>query len=100
LIRSKKITNAARDQDCTLNILGVCNFDPATVVFCHFPDESHGIGIKASDASGGFGCSACHDAIDNRVRSEEFLERSDWYMRRSQTSTVQKLLEMGVLKVA
>ena len=41
MIRSKKITNAARDQDCTLNILGVCNFDPATVVFCHFPYESH-----------------------------------------------------------
>ena len=99
MIRSKKITNAARDQDCTLNILGVCNFDPATVVFCHFPDESHGTSFKATDASGGFGCSGCHDAVDGRVKCEEFQERKDWYMRRSQTRTMEKLFELKVLKI-
>jgi len=99
MIRSKKITNAARDQDCTLNILGVCNFDPATVVFCHFPDESHGMAQKADDVSGGFCCSACHDAIDGRVKSQEFKELKDWYLRRSQTRTMRKLFELRVVKV-
>ena len=100
MIRSKKITNAARGQDCTLEILGWCNRNPETVVFCHFPDESHGMGIKASDASGGFGCSDCHDVVDRRVPCPEFQNRSEWYLRRSQTRTVEKLLEMGVLKIA
>lgn len=99
MIRSKKITDAARGQDCTLNILGACNHNPETTVFCHFPDETHGMGLKASDLSGGFGCSGCHDAIDGRARSEEFLGRRDWYMRRSQTRTMEKLFEMGVVKI-
>ncbi len=97
MIRSKKITNAARDQDCTLNILGVCNFDPATVVFCHFPDESHGYSRKSDDISGGFGCAKCHAVVDG-LKCEEFQVRKDWYLRRSQTRTLRKLFEMGVIK--
>jgi len=99
MIRSKKITEAARDQDCTLNILGACNYDPATVVFCHFPDESHGMSRKSDDVSGGFGCSACHSVVDGAVKSPEFAERRDWYLRRAQTRTLRKLFEMKVVKV-
>lgn len=98
MIRSKKITEAARGQDCTLNILGVCSYDPATVVFCHFPDESHGMSRKSDDVSGCFGCGKCHAVVDG-LRCEEFSERSDWYLRRAQTRTFRKLFEMKVIKV-
>ena len=100
MIRSKKITSAARGQQCQIQIAGVCNNNPDTVVFCHFPDESHGIAQKASDASGAFGCSACHDAVDGRVKSDEWRDNKLFYMRRAQTRTIHKLFELGVLKIA
>lgn len=99
MIRSKKITEAARGEECTLEILGVCSFDPSTVVYCHFPDEEGGIALKSDDVSGAFGCHACHDAVDGRVQSPEFKQRSDWYMRRAQTRTVRRLIEKGVFKL-
>lgn len=99
MIRSKKITEAARGQDCTLNILGACNHNPETVVFCHFPDLSHGMAIKPTDLSGGFGCSACHDVVDGRKHDQFFDQHREWYLRRSQTRTMTKLFELGVIKI-
>jgi hypothetical protein len=102
MIRSKKITGAARGEECTLQISGFCNGNPETVVFCHFPDnETHGMGIKSCDLSGGFGCSSCHDVVDKRVKGGAFSKvEMDWYMRRSQSRTLRRLFELGVLKVA
>jgi hypothetical protein len=100
MIRSKKITSAARGEDCTLQILGVCNGNPETVVACHVPDESHGISLKADDICTVHGCSACHDVLDGRVQCPEFSERSDWYIRRALVRTWRALFERGVLKVA
>ena len=47
------IRKAAKGEQCTLNIAGVCNYNPETVVFCHFPSETHGMGLKSDDLSGG-----------------------------------------------
>lgn len=94
MIKSKKYRDAARGQQCTLNIAGVCNYQEETVVFCHFPDNSSGTGIKADDISGGDGCSACHDAIDDRVKHDIDL---DFYLRRSQTRTIRRRIEQGIL---
>ena len=33
------IRKAAKGEECTLNIAGVCSYDPETVVLCHFPSE-------------------------------------------------------------
>ena len=92
------IRKAARGQDCTLNIVGACNYSLETVVLCHYPDESHGIGHKACDFSAGFACSACHDVVDRRVINQEFEVHREWYLRRSQTRTMLKLVELGVIK--
>lgn len=97
-MRSKKITQAARGENCTLQIVGVCNGNPETVVFCHFPDETHGMGQKATDLSGGFACSSCHDMVDGRVKKDNVYHANDnWYMRRSQTRTMERLFELGIL---
>lgn len=66
-IMSKKLRDSARGEPCTLNIAGVCNYDSSTVVLCHLPDESHGMGRKSDDIVAAFGCHACHDAIDGRA---------------------------------
>lgn len=62
------IRRAACGQDCTLQIPGVCNFDPATTVLCHsnFLADGKGMGLKAPDNKAAFGCSACHDVLDGR----------------------------------
>jgi len=67
MIRSKGLTEAARNQECTLNLQGVCNENPETTVFAHFNDGYQGMGIKANDISGCFACSSCHDVIDGRT---------------------------------
>ncbi|WP_300752196.1 nuclease domain-containing protein [Janthinobacterium sp.] len=66
--RSTPIRAAARDQDCTLRLASVCNFDPATTVLCHsnFLADGKGMGLKAPDTAAAFGCSACHDVLDGR----------------------------------
>lgn len=62
------IRKAARDQDCTIVLPGVCNRDPATTCLCHSNElvDGKGMGLKAPDTAAAFGCSACHDVLDGR----------------------------------
>ena len=66
--KSTPARRAARGQDCTLMLLGVCNRDPATTVLCHSNRlaDGKGIGLKAPDSKACFGCSNCHDVLDGR----------------------------------
>jgi hypothetical protein len=60
------IRRAACGEECTLRIGGVCNYDPATSVWCHSNRLEHGkgMGTKAHDIFGCIGCSACHAFYD------------------------------------
>ena len=60
-----KITDSARGEQCQVRIPGVCNRDPATVVFAHL--NGGGMGMKHPDYEGAYCCSACHDVVDGRV---------------------------------
>ena len=62
------IRKSARNQECTLNLHGVCNHDPETTVLCHsnFLADGKGMGLKAPDTAAVYGCSACHDVLDGR----------------------------------
>jgi len=98
-MKSKKLTDAARGQDCTFNIVGVCNYDPETTVFCHLPDESNGFGKKSDDISGADGCSACHDVVDGRVQNAEYENHKDWYDFRAFRRTLVRRIYQGVITV-
>jgi hypothetical protein len=69
-IRSDALTASAKGQDCTLRLPGVCNHDPSTTVFAHYPGSKKtgpkGTSAKGHDLHGGYACSACHDYIDGR----------------------------------
>jgi hypothetical protein len=69
------IRRAARGQDCTLQILGVCNGDSTTTVLCHSNRlaDGKGMGLKAPDHAACFGCSSCHDVLDGRAPRPDFL---------------------------
>ncbi len=102
-MESKKIRDAARDEICTMQIVGVCNHNPETTVFAHLPDrDSHGMAKKADDWSGCFSCSSCHDVIDYRnkkAREELQPGELEWYMRRAQTRTMRRLFQKGVIRL-
>lgn len=62
-----KIREAARGQDCQVRLFGICNHDTSTVVLAHL--NGGGMGMKMSDIHGAFCCSACHDALDRRIKT-------------------------------
>jgi len=62
-----KLTEAARGQQCKLQIHPFCESpNTDTVVFCHFPSNDSGIAMKSPDWWGADGCGSCHDVIDGR----------------------------------
>lgn len=103
--QSKKIRQSAKGETCTLQIAGVCNHNPDTVVYCHLPDESNGMGKKSDDVSGCYGCSECHNFLDGRLRTPELRHFSlskgelEYYMRRAQTRTLRRLIQKGIVKI-
>lgn len=96
------IRRAARGQDCTLRLPGVCNFDPDTTVLCHsnYLADGKGMGLKAPDTAAAFGCAACHDVLDGRRPRPEGFSRLDlegaFYV--GMRSTHQVLARMGLIK--
>lgn len=84
-IISPKLRKSARGRDCTLNIPGVCSFDPEKTVLVHLQFEGGKMGSKADDTSACYGCSNCNFAIDNYLTGPE--ER--WfYMGRALARTI------------
>lgn len=66
MIRSRKVLNHARGQECQLALPGICQHDPETTVFCHLNGSAFGKGggLKAHDIAGFFGDDACHRYYD------------------------------------
>lgn len=94
---SKKIRNAARGQDCTMQVMTICNYNPETTVLAHVNTTGTGSkGAKCHDFSAVFACHACHTWMDNYKGSGE--DRL-FYTRRALVRTWEKLIEMGLIKI-
>jgi putative nuclease YbcO-like protein len=96
-----KITESARGEACTIRLVGICNFDPATTVWCHANGSAagKGIGMKSHDLLGAYGCSACHDAYDRRSLtsarySREQVELAFW---QGHARSLLLLIEKGIV---
>lgn len=98
-MKSKKIRDSARGEDCTLRIYPYCNFNPETTVFAHINDDRKGMGIKSNDTSGVYACSSCHDIIDGRVNHG--MPKAEIYkcIISGMQRTMIKLIEKGIVKV-
>lgn len=70
-----KIRQSARNEECTLRFPEVCNFNPETTVLCHsnLLEDGKGMGLKAPDTNAAYGCSACHDVLDGRVKRPSWM---------------------------
>lgn len=97
-IRSKALRKAARGEECTLKIFGVCVGGTDTTVLAHLHDETFGRSQKADDCSAVFACFGCHNEIDGRTRKTEG-EDLTWYKLRALQRTIRRLIERGILRV-
>ena len=70
-----KIRQSARGESCTINLSGVCNYNPDTVVWCHSNRycDGKGMGLKAKDENGAYGCYACHQVYDRQRKRPKNL---------------------------
>lgn len=73
------IRDSANGEQCHMRLAGVCNGQPDTTVWSHWPglDADRGMGLKALDLCGCYTCSACHDAIDGRSMLPAGLNRHE-----------------------
>jgi hypothetical protein len=109
--RNKKLTNAAKGQECTLNIPGACVGGTETTVACHSPLWEDRNGTKAPDYAISFGCVACHSVIDRREKyythdGDNILvpmwitdDEQRFFFHRGMVRTLANLIERGIIKV-
>ena len=93
---SPKLRASARGQECTLQT-SYCNHDPETTILCHLPSEVKGVGNKSDDFHAVFGCSACHDAIDQHKLTPE---AELFYCHRALQRTLRIWVQKGLIVVS
>lgn len=94
-----KIRKSARGQDCQVQLYGICNGNPETVVFAHYRKGGlGGIGMKPKDLFGAYACSACHDELDRRTRKME-SDFVDHEFLQAVIRTQSILLANGLVKI-
>lgn len=94
-----KITESARNENCTVRIPGYCNRNNETTIFAHLSGIrfKHGVGHKVSDYHGAYACSECHNAIDGRIRTNHTRYQLKLWHLEGVIETQLKLIEKGLL---
>jgi len=89
-----KLRKSAKGRNCTLNVPGICSYNPETVVLCHIDSEGKGMGIKSPDWFAVFGCYACHRVLDSHE-----LEDRHFYINRALYRTWKQWVEEGIINI-
>ena len=92
-IRSEAIRQAANGEACT-----ICLAQDGTVVFCHLNESfaGKGLGLKADDIAGFFGCHGCHKQYDTQGSP---IAEDHWTIMRAMYRTWVRLIEKGVITI-
>lgn len=96
--KMSKITESARNQPCLVRIPSICNFDPSTTVLAHL--NGGGIGMKTPDIHGAYACSACHDAIDGRIKTPFSPDELELMHRQGVERTINLLIAQRLVMLA
>lgn len=85
-VKSDKLRESAKGQDCFIRLPDTCNYDRETTVLAHL--NGAGMGYKEDDYLGSFACSACHAEVDEPKKSKfdgEYLKNAHYDgMKRTQ----------------
>jgi Protein of unknown function (DUF1364). len=95
------IRASARGEECTLRFPGVCNENAETTVWCHSNQlkDGKGMGLKAPDEQGCYGCSNCHAFLDGGyARSVMPRTTVDAFFDFARILSRDKLKQKGLLK--
>lgn len=81
ITHNKKITQSAKGENCTIRLPLICNSNNETTVLAHLNGIrfGHGVARKVSDIHAAYACSACHDAVDGRIKtsySQDYIKRA------------------------
>jgi alcohol dehydrogenase class IV len=99
-VKSKKLTDSAKHQECTLRLPGICNHDCETTVAAHLPGHIRGMAMKENDLHTVHACCACHDVIDGRHLSHGLSETIILdAMIRALSETQARYIQAGLLIV-
>lgn len=98
MAKQTKITKAAKGQQCTARIPGICNFNTETTVFAHL--NGGGMGMKQSDLHGAFCCSDCHYWLDSDYVRHTTREERDLRHYEAMIITQKILLKNGLIKLS
>jgi ferredoxin len=96
-MKSKKLRDSAKDQDCQVWLPGVCNGDSSTVVLAHL--NGAGIAMKSSDIHGAYACSACHAWLDHGYAKDYTRDQRDLAHLRAVIRTQKIMLQEGLINV-
>ena len=99
MAKQDKYTKSARGKPCQIRIPGYCKpaADNETTVPCHL--NGAGLGIKHSSIHLAYGCNACHDVIDHRVRTNWTDEQIAVWFYDGVIRTQIIMIEEGILKL-
>lgn len=99
MFRSKKLLNAARGQQCMIQLPGVCRNNPDTVVAAHSNQLKHGkgAGLKAHDCFIAWACSDCHAELD-QGKKFSYEEKAEYWQAGFEKTYLQMFLQ-GILVV-
>ena len=94
--RNENILKAAKGEPCFLNG-PKCTGGYDDTVWCHLNESfaGKGIGKKADDSAGFFGCFWCHDWYDGRTG---FSRPSDKDILRAVVLSYRRLFDRGIIK--
>lgn len=97
-LKMTPIRASARGETCTLR-LPVCNGNNETTVWCHSnrAEDGKGMGIKARDEEGCYGCSACHAFLDGGYAGKMPRSLVDKYFDLARTESQAKLKQKGLM---
>jgi hypothetical protein len=86
----------ARGKPCQIRLPGICNHDTETTVLCHVRLVGvSGMGDKAADLLGAWGCSACHAACDTSGPLD--YEKRRAALLEGTARTIHQLVALGVV---
>lgn len=94
------IRKSARGQECTLRFPGICNRNQETTAWCHSNRlaDGKGLGIKARDEEGCYGCSDCHAWLDGGYAGRMPRAAVDAKFDAARAESQGKLRAQGLLK--